>query len=98
MPASQRYKLRLAYRGTNYHGWQSQSVTENYKEEVPEGQGIGELFDYHGNGRAAQPSLKGSRVAPVSSTQTDLTSVYSFSASAPFSRPMPLLPNPPNGA
>jgi len=40
MPASQRYKLTLAYRGTNYHGWQSQSVTENYKEEVPEGHGI----------------------------------------------------------
>ena len=40
MTASQRYKLTLAYRGTNYHGWQSQAVTENYKEEVPEGQGI----------------------------------------------------------
>jgi len=40
MAASQRYKLTLAYRGTNYHGWQSQAVTENYKEEVPEGHGI----------------------------------------------------------
>jgi tRNA pseudouridine38-40 synthase len=40
MPESQRYKLTLAYRGTNYHGWQSQAVTENYKEEVPEGHGI----------------------------------------------------------
>jgi tRNA pseudouridine38-40 synthase len=36
----QRYKLTLAYRGTNYHGWQSQAVTENYKSEVPEGHGI----------------------------------------------------------
>ena len=46
----------------------------------------------------AQPSLKGSRVAPVSSTHTDLTSVYSLRASAPFSRPSPLCPNPPKGA
>jgi tRNA pseudouridine38-40 synthase len=37
---SQRYKLTLAYRGTNYHGWQRQSVTDNYKEPVPPGQGI----------------------------------------------------------
>jgi tRNA pseudouridine38-40 synthase len=36
----QRYKLTVAYRGTNYHGWQTQSVTENYKDPVPEGQGI----------------------------------------------------------
>ena len=45
----------------------------------------------------AQPSLNGSRVAPVSSTHTDLTSVYSLRASAPFSRPRPLLPKPPKG-
>ena len=40
MPESQRYKLTLAYRGTKYHGWQSQAVTENYPEAVPEGHGI----------------------------------------------------------
>jgi tRNA pseudouridine38-40 synthase len=40
MPASQRYKLALAYRGTKYHGWQSQAVTENYPDAVPEGHGI----------------------------------------------------------
>jgi tRNA pseudouridine38-40 synthase len=40
MPEPQRYKLTLAYRGTNYHGWQSQPVTENYPDAVPEGQGI----------------------------------------------------------
>ncbi|HWH28634.1 MAG TPA: hypothetical protein VNU26_06665 [Mycobacteriales bacterium] len=44
-----------------------------------------------------QPSVNGSRVAPVSSTQTDLLSVYSRIASTPFSRPMPLWPKPPNG-
>ena len=35
-----RYKLTLAYRGTKYHGWQSQAVTENYPDAVPEGHGI----------------------------------------------------------
>ena len=39
-PTTQRYKLTLAYRGSNYHGWQSQAVTENYKSPVPAGQGI----------------------------------------------------------
>ena len=39
--ASQRYKLTLAYRGTNYHGWQSQAVTDSYKGPTPlEGHGI----------------------------------------------------------
>lgn len=39
--SSQRYKLTIAYRGTNYHGWQAQAVTENYKGPAPaEGQGI----------------------------------------------------------
>src|SRR5688500_2749953 len=38
---SQRYKLTLAYRGTNYHGWQSQALTENYTGPTPqEGHGI----------------------------------------------------------
>ena len=38
---SQRYKLIVAYRGTNYHGWQAQALTENYKGPVPEeGHGI----------------------------------------------------------
>ena len=43
------------------------------------------------------PSWNGSRVPPVSSTKTDLASVYSLIASIPFSRPMPLRPKPPNG-
>jgi tRNA pseudouridine38-40 synthase len=38
---SQRYKLTLAYRGTPYHGWQQQALTENYKGPPPtEGHGI----------------------------------------------------------
>ena len=41
MNVTQRYKLVIAYRGTNYHGWQQQGVTPNYKGEMPpEGQGI----------------------------------------------------------
>jgi len=40
MEPAQRYKLTLAYRGSNYHGWQSQAVTENYKGPVEPGQGI----------------------------------------------------------
>ena len=45
-----------------------------------------------------QPSLNGSRVAPPSSTHTVLCSVYSWSASSPFSRPIPLALKPPKGA
>jgi tRNA pseudouridine38-40 synthase len=38
---TQRYKLTIAYRGTNYHGWQAQSLTENYKgDAIAEGAGI----------------------------------------------------------
>jgi tRNA pseudouridine38-40 synthase len=37
----QRYKLVVAYRGTRYHGWQSQPRMETYAGgPVPEGQGI----------------------------------------------------------
>ena len=56
--------------------------------------GVGGGIREHGR---AHPSVNGSRVAPVSSTQTDLVSVYSRMASTPFSRPMPLAPNPPKG-
>lgn len=39
--SSQRYKLTLAYRGTRYHGWQTQGMYDNYKgEPPPPGQGI----------------------------------------------------------
>jgi tRNA pseudouridine38-40 synthase len=38
---TQRYKLTIAYRGTRYHGWQSQPAMETYKGEAPPaGQGI----------------------------------------------------------
>lgn len=38
---TQRYKLTIAYRGTRYHGWQTQPAQETYRGEAPPpGQGI----------------------------------------------------------
>jgi tRNA pseudouridine38-40 synthase len=38
---TQRYKLTIAYRGTRYHGWQSQPAMETYTgPPPPDGQGI----------------------------------------------------------
>ena len=59
--------------------------------------GVGSTYRVEGAGRSPYPSWNGSRVPPVSSTNTDLVSVYSLTASRPFSRPIPLRPNPPNG-
>ena len=38
---TQRYKLTIAYRGTRYHGWQTQAVPETWTgERPPTGEGI----------------------------------------------------------
>ncbi|HET6249924.1 MAG TPA: tRNA pseudouridine(38-40) synthase TruA [Tepidisphaeraceae bacterium] len=38
---TQRYKLKVAYRGTRYHGWQAQPAIETWKgEPPPPGEGI----------------------------------------------------------
>jgi tRNA pseudouridine38-40 synthase len=68
MAPSQRYKLTLSYRGTNYHGWQSQAVTENYKGDVPKGQGIPTIQETLGRAIA---SVVGHPVLPVGSSRTD---------------------------
>ena len=53
--------------------------------------------DVTGEVHPIYPRTKGSLVAPVSSIQIDFVSVNDLIASMPFSRPMPLQPNPPNG-
>ena len=38
---TQRYKLTIAYRGTNYHGWQTQKLSEEYIGKTPpKGHGV----------------------------------------------------------
>lgn len=41
IPSTRRYKLTLVYRGTRYHGWQSQPALPSWKGPPPaEGQGL----------------------------------------------------------
>lgn len=40
VPESQRYKLIVAYRGTNYHGWQAQTAAATWKGDQPLGEEI----------------------------------------------------------
>src|SRR6266566_292528 len=69
MPPSQRYKVTLAYRGTNYHGWQRQAVTESYKGPMPEeGQGIPTIQEVVGRAIA---SVVNHPVHLVGSSRTD---------------------------
>ena len=68
MPQTQRYKLTLAYRGSNYHGWQSQAVTENYKSPVPAGQGIPTIQETFSRAIA---SVVNNPVQLVGSSRTD---------------------------
>jgi tRNA pseudouridine38-40 synthase len=65
----QRYKLTLAYRGTRYHGWQSQAVTENYTGPAPAaGQGIPTIQETLA--RAIEAVVR-HPVRPVGSSRTD---------------------------
>ena len=43
--STQRYKLTIAYRGTNYHGWQEQTANQLYKGPVKRGQPIPTIQD-----------------------------------------------------
>jgi tRNA pseudouridine38-40 synthase len=66
---TQRYKLTIAYRGTRYHGWQSQVMTDGYPgPPPPRGQGIptiqGEIV------RVLEPILQ-HPISLVGSSRTD---------------------------
>lgn len=66
---SQRYKLTIAYRGTNYHGWQMQPPNELWKGDVPpEGQGIPTIQE---TVMRALGSVVGHPVNLVGSSRTD---------------------------
>jgi tRNA pseudouridine38-40 synthase len=66
---TQRYKLILAYRGTNYHGWQMQPANELWKgEKPPEGAGIPTVQE---TVMRALHSVVGHPVNLVGSSRTD---------------------------
>src|SRR5579862_7799551 len=65
----QRYKLILAYRGTNYHGWQMQPPNELWKGDTPpDGQGIPTVQETI---MRAIESVVGHPVTLVGSSRTD---------------------------
>src|SRR4051812_2891603 len=66
---SQRYKLTVAYRGTNYHGWQWQSASKTYKGPTPlEGHGIPTV---QGILQRAIQKVVGHPITLVGSSRTD---------------------------
>lgn len=66
---TQRYKLIVAYRGTRYHGWQSQPHMETYTgDPPPEGQGIPTIQETL---RRALEDVVGHPLALVGSSRTD---------------------------
>jgi tRNA pseudouridine38-40 synthase len=67
--APQRYKLTLAYRGTAYHGWQTQFATPLYKgPPPPAGHGIPTIQE---NLRRAIESVVKHQINLVGSSRTD---------------------------
>jgi tRNA pseudouridine38-40 synthase len=66
---TQRYKLIIAYRGTNYHGWQMQQANETWTgAPPPEGHGIPTVQEHV---TRALGSVLGHRVNIVGSSRTD---------------------------
>lgn len=66
---TQRYKLTIAYRGTRYHGWQTQGVYANWKGEPPPvGEGIPTVQEKL---RRALETVVRHDVALVGSSRTD---------------------------
>ncbi len=70
MPEPTRYKLTIAYRGTNYHGWQAQAVNELTwrRERPPEGQGIPTVQEVLSR---AIRGIVGHEIVLVGSSRTD---------------------------
>lgn len=67
--ATQRYKLILAYRGTNYHGWQTQPANELWKGDQPaRGEGIPTIQE---TVTRALGSVVGHPVKLIGSSRTD---------------------------
>ncbi len=66
---TQRYKLVVAYRGTRYHGWQTQPVHATFKgERPPEGEGLPTIQDLLNRTIA---SVVGHPLKVVGSSRTD---------------------------
>ena len=66
---TQRYKLTIAYRGTNYHGWQIQPANDLWKgEPPPAGHGIPTVQEQLGR---AIGSVVGHPINLVGSSRTD---------------------------
>jgi tRNA pseudouridine38-40 synthase len=66
---TQRYKLTIAYRGTHYHGWQTQGVNPTWKGETPPaGHGIPTIQEKL---RRAIEDVVRHEVALVGSSRTD---------------------------
>jgi tRNA pseudouridine38-40 synthase len=63
-----RYKLVIAYRGTRFHGWQIQTVSETWKSAHPEG---GMLRTVQGVLSEAVSGVVGHPVTVVGSSRTD---------------------------
>jgi tRNA pseudouridine38-40 synthase len=67
--STRRFKLTIAYRGTNYHGWQAQAYTDNYAGPVPPaGHGIPTVQETIA--RVLEP-IVGHQVELVGSSRTD---------------------------
>jgi tRNA pseudouridine38-40 synthase len=68
VPETIRYKLTLSYRGTHFHGWQTQPPSSTWKEEIPES---GQLRTAQGVLSEAIAGVVGHPVIAVGSSRTD---------------------------
>lgn len=83
-----RYKLTLAYRGTHYHGWQSQQASSTYKKPLPEGHGLPTIQE---TTERAMAEVLGHPVQLSGSSRTD-SGVHAKRQVAHFDTPMAQVP------